>query len=30
MLHWKGKLLFVALAASLLASFLAEGEGFYW
>jgi hypothetical protein len=30
MLHWKGKLGILAFAAALLASFLGEGDGFYW
>jgi hypothetical protein len=30
MLHWKGKLALLAVAAALLASFLGEGEGFIW
>jgi len=30
MLHWKAKLAYVAVVATLLASFLAEGEGWAW
>jgi hypothetical protein len=30
MLHWKAKLAYVATVAALLASFLAEGEGWAW
>jgi hypothetical protein len=30
MLHWKAKLAYVAVIAALLASFLAEGEGWAW
>jgi hypothetical protein len=30
MLHWKAKLAYVAVVAALLASFLAEGEGWAW
>jgi hypothetical protein len=30
MLHWKAKLASVAVVAALLASFLAEGEGWAW
>ena len=30
MLHWKAKLAYLAVAAAILASFLAEGEGWSW
>jgi hypothetical protein len=30
MLHWKAKLAYVAVFAVVLASFLAEGEGWAW
>jgi hypothetical protein len=30
MLHWKARLAYVAVIAALLASFLAEGEGWAW
>jgi hypothetical protein len=30
MLHWKAKLTYVLVVAALLASFLAEAEGFTW
>jgi hypothetical protein len=30
MLHWKSKLAYLMLAATVLASFLAEAEGWHW
>ncbi len=30
MLHWKAKLAYLLVAATVLAAFLAEGEGWHW
>jgi hypothetical protein len=30
MLHWKAKLSYLLVVAAVLASFLAEGEGWHW